>query len=371
MKDLYEILEVDSKASYEEIKKSYRRLAKKFHPDLNPGDKEAEAKLKEINLAYEVLSKEDKRRDYDRFGDKIFEGAASGRGEYGGFSDLFSDIFSDFFSGSYSTYSSNSRGVPGEDILKEVTIDFKDAYKGVKREIQVRRKTLCEKCHGSGAESEEDLETCPVCHGSGQETISSRTAFGLFQQVTTCHNCDGSGKIIKKKCSKCSGEGFIYKNEKISVDIPAGIDSQMAVRVSGKGHEGLKGGENGDLLVRVTVKPSQIFKREGSDLLLELPIRFTQAVLGDEIEIPTMDGMEKFTIPKGVQSGEIITLRNKGFVSLRSKKRGDLYVKLNIVTPTNINKEQEDLLKELDKSFGEEINGKKPGFFDKVKDLFD
>lgn len=375
MRNLYEILEVETTATHDEIKRSYRRLAKKYHPDLNPDDENASEKLKEINLAYEVLSDSNKRSKYDTYGDAIFQGAGTtgGPGFGGGFEDIFGTIFNDFFGG-YSggtTASRANRPYKGEDISSYITIEFNEAVFGTEKEISVRRRETCDVCEGTGAKPGTDKKTCPTCNGTGQVSFTQESPFGRFVRTSVCPDCNGTGEKIEEHCENCHGDAFVIKNRKINVKIVPGVDNETVIRVSGEGHAGVNGGPNGDLYVGISVKEHEFFIRRGLDIFYELPIRFTQAALGDEIEVPVLDGMEKLEIPSGTQSGKIFKLRGKGVPSPRSSAVGDIYITAQVVTPDKLTDRQVELLKEFDEIEGVETKGKKKKFFDKVKDIFE
>ncbi len=375
MRNLYETLEVESTATQDEIKRSYRRLAKKYHPDLNPDDETASEKLKEINLAYEVLSDPNKRSKYDTYGDAIFEGAGAGGGYGGGFEDIFGTIFNDFFGGGFSgagTHTSRAqRAYKGEDISTYLTIEFEEAVFGTEKEVSIRRRETCETCDGSGAKPGTEKKTCTTCSGTGQVSFTQESPFGRFVRTSVCPECHGTGEIIEEHCETCHGEGHVIKNRTIKVKIVAGVDNETVIRVTGEGHAGVNGGPNGDLYVVLTVKEHELFERRGLDVFYELPIRFTQAALGDEIEVPVLDGVEKLDIPSGTQSGKIFRLRGKGIKSPRAPQIGDIYITAQVVTPDNLTDRQIEILKEFDEIEGKETKEKKKKFFDKVKDIFE
>ena len=375
-RDYYEVLGVSKGASAEEIKKAYRSLAKKYHPDMNPGDKEAEAKFKEANEAYDVLSDEDKRKKYDQFGHAAFD-PTSGAGGFGGFGGFeggfdFSDIFSSFFGGGGRS-SHASRAQDGDDILTHVTVSFEEAAFGCKKEVSFARVEGCKDCGTTGAEKGTKPETCQTCKGKGSVTIQQQTIFGYTQTQRPCSNCRGTGKIIKTPCKNCNGKGFVKVNKKLDVNIPAGINSLQNIVLRGQGSAGRNGGANGDLIIEVQVKSHNFFTREGNNLYCEIPISFAQATLGSEIKVPMLDGsFEKLTIPEGTQSGKSFTLRGKGIVDINNPKRqGNIIVTVNIETPKNLNAEQKKLLKAFDDSFGKKKNDEgeeKEGFFKKFFD---
>lgn len=364
-RDYYEVLGVNKSAGEDEIKKAYRSLAKKYHPDMNPGDKEAEVKFKEVNEAYAVLSDSEKRSKYDRFGHDAFD-PTSGGGGYGGFSGFsgadfdFGDIFSSFFGGGTSTRSRANAPVEGDDIAARVTVSFEEAAFGCKKEVNFARVENCPDCHGSGAEHEGDIEKCPECNGLGRINVRQQTMLGYMQTQRTCQRCAGRGKIIKSPCKNCNGKGRIRINKKLEVNIPSGIDDRQNIILRNQGSAGLNGGPNGDLIIEVRVKEDKIFEREGNNIYCEVPISFTEATLGAEIDIPVLGGgVEKFKIPEGTQSGSDFTLKNKGIPDINTKRRGDLIFKVAVETPKNLNSKQKELLRAFAESIGETPNSKK------------
>ncbi|MDR0880218.1 MAG: molecular chaperone DnaJ [Clostridioides sp.] len=377
-RDYYEVLGVNKEATAQEIKKAYRKLAMKYHPDRNPGDKEAEEKFKEINEAYETLSDDTKRQNYDQFGPDgpAGFGGQGGYGNYsGGFEDMFGggfgDIFSDIFGGGFTGGGNRPRRPQrGNDIRKDVSITFEEAAFGKSIKIKVQRNEECDVCHGTGAKQGTSKRTCDTCHGTGQVRSVQRTPFGNIASTRECSACHGTGEVIDSPCSNCHGTGSVRKSKTIEVDIPAGIDDGQMIKVSGQGEYGEKGAPRGDLYVAVTVKPHSIYTREGNDVYLEMPITFVQAALGDEIEVPTLDGKVKYTIPDGTQTGTVFRLKGKGITKLRSASRGDQYVKVVIEVPTNLNQKQKDILNE----FAIECTGKsyekKSSFGKKIENLF-
>lgn len=381
-RDFYEVLGVSKGASDDEIKKAYRKMAKKYHPDLNPDDKTAEAKFKEVGEAYEVLSDKQKRSRYDQFGhagvDPSYGGGQGGyeryqqynHGDFGDFNDIFGDIFSGFgFGGSTKTRNPNGP-IRGNDTQVRIQLTFMEAAKGCKKEIPIQRLERCNDCNGTGAKPGTSPETCPECHGSGQVRVQQRSPFGVIQTVKACSRCGGKGKVINDPCKACNGLGRIRHNKKISVDIPAGIDNGQTFVVRGMGDDGINSGPAGDLNVTVTVKEDPIFQRDGFDVWVDIPLTFTQAVLGDEITVPTIDGKVSYNIPEGTQPGTTFRLRNKGIQYVNNRGRGDQYVRVNIEVPTNLTSKQKDLLKDFDASTGDKNYAKRKSFFNKIKDAF-
>ncbi len=364
-RDYYEVLGVSKGASDSEIKSAYRKLAKKYHPDMNPGDKEAEAKFKEASEAYAVLSDADKRRQYDQFGHAAFDGGAGGAGgfDFGGMDmgDIFGDIFGDFFGGGRSRSQSNGP-MKGQNIRTSVRITFEEACFGVDKEIDVTLKEKCATCHGTGAKPGTSPETCKKCGGKGQVVFTQQSLFGVVRNVQSCPDCHGTGKIIKERCSDCGGSGYISKRKKISVSIPAGIDNGQCVRIRDKGEPGVNGGQRGDLLVEVAVSRHPIFQRQDRDIFSTAPITFAQAALGGDVRIKTVDGEVIYTVKPGTQTNTRVRLRNKGVPSLRNKQiRGDHYVTLVVEVPTKMNSEQKELLEAFDKAmYGEKKEEEEP-----------
>lgn len=352
-RDYYETLGVGKQAGADEIKKAYRQLAKKYHPDLNKDNEEAAQKFKEINEAYQVLSDEQKRAQYDQLGHEAYtQGAQSGfsGGYSGGFSGFggFGDIFDTFFGGGGGG-SARRRSGPqrGSDLQTNVTITFEEAAFGTKKELRVTRRENCDACGGSGAKPGTSPKTCPACHGTGQIRQQQQTMFGTMANIVTCPTCRGEGTIIEEVCDKCRGNGRVPKTHTISVNIPAGIDDSQVITLSGQGDHGKKGGPAGDLLVYVSVKSHKTFTREGVNLFMDLDITFPQAALGCEIEIPTLEGPIKYNIPAGTQPGTTFRMRDKGIKYLRQDRKGDLYVKVHLVVPRKLTERQRELLMEF------------------------
>ncbi len=356
-RDYYEVLGVPKDADEAALKKAYRVLAKKYHPDANPGDKEAEAKFKEASEAYSVLSDPEKRRKYDQFGHAAFEGGAGGAGGYGGFDfngadmgDIFGDIFGDFFGGGRSAYGRSSNGpMRGANLRTGVRITFEEAIFGCEKEIELTLKDECPKCHGTGAKPGTSPVTCPKCNGKGKIVYTQQSFFGQVQNVQTCPDCRGTGKIVKDKCPDCYGTGYISSKKKIQVKIPAGIDNGQSIRIAGKGEPGTNGGERGDLLVEVTVSRSPVFMRQETSIFSTVPISFATAALGGPIKIKTVDGEVEYEVKPGTQTDTKVRLRGKGVPSLRNKNiRGDHYITLVVTVPEKLNEEQKEALKRFD-----------------------
>lgn len=381
-RDYYEVLGVQKTATDDELKKAYRKLAKKYHPDLNPDDKEAEKKFKEVNEAYEVLSDKEKRARYDQFGfagvDPSYGGGAGGAGGFGGagfdFGDL-GDIFEGFFGGGFG--GSSRRANPnaprrGSDIRTSCTISFFEACKGVKKDVTVSKTVTCDQCHGHGTANGTEPTTCPDCHGTGQVRVTQRTPLGSIATTRTCSRCQGKGKIIDNPCTKCRGTGDIRVSKTISVDIPAGIDDGQTLAVRGQGNSGKNGGPSGDLNITVSVRPDTLFKRDGYNIWCEIPITYTQAVFGDELVVPTIDGKVKYTIPEGTQTGTVFRLKGKGVQNLNGRGRGDQYVEVTVEVPKGLNKQQKEALRNYDTLMTDDKQyEKRKGFLEKLKDMFD
>ena len=376
-RDYYEVLGVSKGASDDEIKKAYRKLAKKYHPDMNPGDKEAEAKFKEVNEAYSILSDSEKRARYDQFGHAGVDpnyGAGGPGGGFGGFDmgdiDL-GDIFGSFFGGGFGGFggsASSRRNGPqkGESLRASLTISFEEAAFGCEKEINLNRTEECEACHGSGAEPGTTAETCPDCRGTGVVRVQQRTGGFAFSSTAPCSRCRGTGKIIHTPCKACGGSGSAKKTKRVTVSIPAGIDDGQAISLRGQGNAGKNGGPAGDLIVAVHVKPHPQFHRDGTTVLYEQPVTFYQAVMGAELEIPTIDGKVKYNLPAGTQTGTTFRLRGKGIPELRGRGRGDQYVTVKVQVPTGLNKEQKEALRAFAATMGESTHGG-----DTIKNFFE
>lgn len=373
-RDYYEVLGVSKNATDDEIKKAYRILAKKYHPDLNPGDAEAEKKFKEANEAYEVLSDSDKRDKYDRFGHAAFDpssGGGSGFGGFGGFGGDFDfgDIFSSFFGGSTGSSSRSRRNAPieGDDVGTYVNLTFEEAAFGCKKDIEFSRIEACPDCDATGAERGTTTETCSACRGTGHVTVKRQTMLGFMQTQSPCSPCKGTGKIIKCPCKNCNGKGYVKLRKKFEINIPAGIDHLQRIVKRGQGSAGRNGGPNGDLIIEVRVAEDKIFTREGNDIFCEVPISFAEAALGAEIDIPILGGgTEKYDIPEGTQTGTSFTLRGRGIPDINSGRKGDLIITVVVETPRNLNSEQKKLLGEFATSLGESNNKAKDSWFKKL-----
>ncbi len=353
-RDYYEVLGVDKNADDDTIKKAYRKLAKKYHPDMNPGDKEAEAKFKEASEAYAVLSDKDKRAKYDQFGHAAFDGSGGGGGyDFSGmdFTDMFGDIFGDLFGGGFGRSTRSNPNAPkrGASLRARVHISFEEAVFGCEKEIELVLKDECKTCHGTGAKPGTSPETCSKCNGKGRVVFSQQSLFGMVQNVQTCPDCRGTGKIIKDKCSDCYGTGYVSSKKRIKVSIPAGIDDGQSVRIREKGEPGMNGGPRGDLLVEVNVSRHPILQRQDMDLFSTAPLTFAQAALGGEVKLTTVDGDVLYKVEPGTQTDTRIRLKGKGVPSLRNKNiRGDQYVTFVVQTPKHISAEAKELLKQFD-----------------------
>ncbi len=367
-RDYYEVLGITKESDENTIKKAYRQLAKKYHPDMNPGDAEAEAKFKEVNEAYDVLSDPDKKAKYDQYGHAAFDPASGMGGGFGGFGfdggfDI-NDIFSSFFGGG-----STRRNGPirGDSITVRLTLTFEEAVFGCKKEITYQRVQKCADCDGSGAAKGSSPKTCDACHGNGQVRVQQRSPFGIIQTMKTCETCRGTGKIIENKCEKCRGTGFTRVSKKLEVNIPAGIDDGQQIALRGQGSEGMNGGQPGDLNIIISVRPHSVFERDGDDLHCEIPITYAEATLGAEIDIPTLEGSQKYEIPEGTQPETVFTLRGKGVTRVNSKVRGNLYIKVTVEVPKNLSSEQKELLEKFAESCGESNYNKRTKFLKNLK----
>lgn len=374
-RDYYEVLGVQKGASDDEIKKAYRGMAKKYHPDLHPGDKDAEAHFKEVNEAYEVLSDKEKRSRYDQFGhagvDPNFGGGAGGGAYSGGFD--FNDIFDSFFGGGFGGGRRANPNAPrrGSDVEANLVISFEEAAKGCKKTVSYQQIEDCEECHGTGAAEGTSPKTCPDCNGTGQVRINQRTPFGVVQSTTTCDRCHGSGKIIDTPCKACDGKGKVRRKKSIEITVPAGIDDDQILNVSGKGNAGANGGPMGDLHVYISVRPHPVFERRGNDVWCDMPITFTQAALGADVEVPTLDGKVSYHVHEGAQPGDVFRLKGKGIQGLNTRTKGDQYVRITVEVPKNLSEKQKELLRSFDESAGEKNYQKRKSFFSKFKELFE
>ena len=378
--DYYEVLGVDRGASEDEIKKAYRRAAKKYHPDLNPGDKEAEQRFKEVNEAYEVLSDSQKRARYDQFGHAGVDpnygaGGPGGAGGFGGFDVDFGDIgdiFSSIFGGGFGGGRQANPNAPrrGGDTSANLNLSFEEAAKGCKKTVRVTHIDNCSDCGGTGAEPGSSPKTCPSCHGTGTIRVTQRTPFGAMQTQRVCDQCRGTGKIVEKPCRTCAGKGRVRRARDLDVNVPAGVDDGQTITMRGAGDAGANGGPAGDLHINVTVRPHPIFERRGYDIYCEVPITFVQAALGAEITVPTLDGKVSFKVHEGTQPGDEFKLKGKGVTRLNSSLRGDQYVKMTVEIPKNLTEHQKDALRQFDEQTGDGNYKKRRTFFEKLKDLF-
>lgn len=377
-RDYYEVLGVSKDASDDEIKKAFRKMAKKYHPDLNPGDKTAEANFKEVNEAYEVLSDKDKKARYDQFGhagiDPNFGAGGAGGSPFGQDIDL-GDIFNSFFGG-FGGFGGRRNANPnapvrGTDVETTIYISFEEAAKGAKKQVNYNHITTCDECNGTGAQKGTSPKTCPTCGGSGHVTINQRTPFGVVQTSRVCDTCKGKGRIVDNPCKKCGGNGRVKKSGTVDVTIPAGINEGQILNVGGRGNSGINGGPAGDLHVYINVRPHPIFERRGDDVWCEIPITFAQAALGAEITVPTIDGKIKYSVHEGTQPNDIFKLKGRGIPHLGGRGRGDQYVKVTIEVPKNLTNAQRELIKKLDSSTGEKNYAQRKGFFEKIKRMFE
>lgn len=373
-RDYYEVLGISRSATEQEIKKAYRKKAMEYHPDRNPDNKDAEEKFKEVNEAYEVLSDAEKRKTYDQFGHAGFDPRSGFSGGFEGadFSDL-GDIFGSMFGDMFGGGMRQRRNGPkrGADLRYAVNVTFEEAAFGTDKEVTIRREEECDVCHGTGAKPGTHSKTCPTCHGSGQVSQQVKTPFGVMMQTVTCSSCHGEGEIIEEQCSKCGGRKTIPGKKTVSVKVPAGIEDGTMLRMSGQGQPGEKGGPRGDLLVQIRVQPHSVFERDGNTVWMELPISFTQAALGDEIEVPTLDGKVKYKIPEGTQTGTIFRLKGKGIPYMRHGGRGDQKVRVKVEVPRKLTEKQKELLRAYAQECGDYVTEESKGFWGKIKDALD
>ena len=377
-RDYYEVLGVKKDASEADLKKAFRQMAKKYHPDVNPGDKSAEAKFKEVNEAYDILSDSQKRARYDQFGHAGVDPSAAAGGPFGGgfggvdfdLGDIFDSFFGGGFGGGRSSSRSRSSAQRGADLKQRVDLTFEEAAFGVEKQINITKNVKCEKCGGTGARDGSSPKQCPTCHGTGQTQVRQNTPFGQFSTIKTCETCRGEGKIISNPCTSCNGSGTIKKPTKLAVKIPGGIDNGQSISLRGEGESGVRGGPNGDLYVTVSVRKHPLFTRDGADVICEMPITFAQAALGSEVEVPTLDGKVKYTIPEGTQTGTVFRLRNKGIPYLRGNGRGDQFVKTIVEVPKKLNEKQKKILREFSEVIGDEAHEQRRSFFNKMRQTF-
>ena len=384
-RDFYEILGVAKTATTDEIKKAYRKVAMQFHPDRNPGDKAAEEKFKEAAEAYEILSDADKKAQYDRYGHAGVSG--QNRGGHGGgagmnmddifsqFGDIFGDdLFGNFFGGGQQRGrgQQRSRGVRGSNLRVKLKLTYEEIAKGVTKNIKVKKHVVCTTCSGSGAKDKGSVQTCGTCGGSGQVRRVQNTFLGQMQTVTTCPTCNGEGSTVTAKCGSCKGEGRVYGEETVSIDIPAGVQEGMQMNVSGKGNAGERGGMAGDLIILIEEEPHKELHRDGLNVAFELHLSFTDAVFGTQIEVPTIDGRAKIKIPAGTQSGKIFRLKGKGFPAVNSYEKGDQLIHVSVWTPQHVSAEEKAMLEKLSDSqnFKPHPDKNEKGFFDKIKEMF-
>ena len=379
-RDYYEVLGVSKTATQDELKKAYRKLARKYHPDLNKDNEEAAEKFKECNEAYSVLSDDQKRAQYDQFGHAAFEnggmgggGGFGGAGGFGGFGGSgMEDIFDMFFGGQGGRGGNRAKSGPqrGADLRFDLEISFEEAAFGLEKEINLYRDETCDHCYGEGAEPGSKVESCPECNGTGYVRFTQNTMFGQMVNERPCSRCKGEGKIISEPCKECRGKGTVKRNKKLKVKIPAGVDNGSRLRVSGEGEAGAKGGPSGDLYVYLYVKPHKFFERDGTTVLCEVPINIVQATLGADIKVPTLDGQVTMKVPEGTQPGKVLRLKGKGIPSLRGGSRGDQLVRIKVVVPTKLSDKQKDALRKFADISKDNINPEEKSFMDKVKDFF-
>lgn len=373
-RDYYEVLGLNKGASDDEIKKAYRQMAKKYHPDLNPGDKEAESRFKEVNEAYEVLSDDQKKARYDQYGHAGVDPNFGSGGYQGyGFDDIdLGDIFSSFFGGFGGGGRRQNPNAPrrGGDVTASVIISFEESAKGCQKQVSIHLVDTCQECGGSGAAKGTSPKTCPVCNGTGQERRQQRTPFGVIQTQTVCSRCHGKGRTIESPCHTCEGSGQVRRPATVGINIPAGIDDGQVISIRGKGNAGSNGGPAGDLQVQVSVRPHPLFERDGNNILCELPLTFVQAALGAELEVPTLDGNVPYTIKEGTQPGDTFRLKGKGFPFINGRGRGDEIVRVTVEVPHNLSAEQKKILRSFEEATGDGNYQKRKSFFDKLRDAF-
>ena len=376
-RDYYEVLGLQKGASDDEIKKAFRKLAMKYHPDKNPGDKDAEDKFKEINEAYAVLSDPEQKQKYDQFGHAGVDPnsfAGGGFGGFGGFEDIF-DMFSGAFGGggfggAFGGQRRSNGPRKGNDIQKAMTIDFTEAAFGCKKQIKLTKNVRCKTCGGTGAAPGTSKKTCPNCGGTGEIRTQQRTPLGTFQSVSPCPDCNGTGQINESPCTDCGGTGRVRDTVKITVNIPAGVDNDSVIPIRGQGEPGINGGPDGDLYIVLNVRPHKLFERRGQDLWLEIPISFDQAALGDEIVVPTLEEKVSYKVPAGTQPGTVFRLKGKGIKSVRGNRKGDLYVKVTLEVPTRLNGKQKKAIQAMRDTVTDECYHKKSGFMKSIREFF-
>lgn len=372
-RDYYEVLGINKGADDASIKKAYRQMAKKYHPDMNPGDKEAEAKFKEVNEAYDVLSDPEKKQIYDQYGHDGLDpssGAGQGFGGFGGFGGVdLGDIFGSFFGGGGSA---ERRNAPrrGDDITYRMTVTFEEAAFGCTKELKYNRIESCKECNGTGAENGSSIETCGRCKGTGTVTVTQRTMFGMMQSQKTCDACRGRGKIIKNPCQNCRGSGNVKLTKKLDVSIPAGVDDGGRICLRGQGNAGINGGAYGDLYIIVSLRPHELFERSGNDIYCEVPVSYAELVLGGEIDVPTLEGAVKYNIPEGTQTGTRFCIKGKGIVYYNTKNYGDLYFTVVMETPKNLSSDAKDALRKFSELCGNSNYVKKQKFSEKIAKIF-
>ena len=379
-RDFYEILGVSKNASADEIKKAYRKVAMQFHPDRNPGDKSAEEKFKEAAAAYEILSDQDKRAQYDRFGHSAF-GPGRGGGGFGmntedifsQFGDIFGDdMFGNFFGGGGRNRSGRNKGVRGNNLRIKIKVNFEEIAKGITKTVKVKKYVLCSTCNGSGAKDKNSVQTCGTCGGNGQVRRVQNTFLGQMQTVTTCPACNGEGTTITNKCTACKGEGRVYGEETVTLDIPAGVQDGMQLSMSGKGNIGGRGGSSGDLIILIEEEEHEQLQRDGLNVAFDLYLSFPDAVFGTQIEVPTIDGRAKIKIPPGTQSGKIFRLKGKGFPSINSHEKGDQLIHVNVWTPQHVSAEEKNILEKMQGSqnFQPHPDKNDKSFWEKIRETF-